>query len=222
MEVSMSMASPSAPPYLFTLNGADINKPYTNNNKSGASNNTLGANDIAEAAVVLNAFSAQYGHMARVQVNFVTKSGINQFHGNLSESYSDAILNANDFFKNVTGGPRGCAIANQFAGSLGGPVWKNKTFFCQRRGLALCTPLERCGLGPLAGATTLHSGPCFVWLRRGEILQLRWDQVDWQHNVIRLERKQTKGKKARWRPSMGNCEVGSRWLSRSEALTAAS
>ncbi len=40
---------------LFTLNGADITEPYTNNNKSGASNNTLGANDVAEATVVLNA-----------------------------------------------------------------------------------------------------------------------------------------------------------------------
>ncbi|MBV9225440.1 MAG: TonB-dependent receptor [Acidobacteriaceae bacterium] len=114
---------------LFTLNGADITEPYTNNNKSGASNNTLGANDISEAAVVLNAFSAQYGRMAGAQVNFVTKSGTNQFHGNLSESYNDAIFNANDFFKNATGTPRGRSVANQFAGSLGGPVWKDKTFF---------------------------------------------------------------------------------------------
>lgn len=40
-------------------------------------------------------------------------------------------------------------------------------------------------------------------LRRGEILQLRWDQVDWQHNVIRLERKQTKARKARLAPLYG-------------------
>lgn len=40
-------------------------------------------------------------------------------------------------------------------------------------------------------------------LRRGEILQLRWDQVDWQHNVIRLERRQTKSKKARVAPLYG-------------------
>src|SRR5262249_28745149 len=48
---------------LFTMNGADITEPYNLNNKSGASNNTLGANDIAEAAVILNAYSAQYGRM---------------------------------------------------------------------------------------------------------------------------------------------------------------
>ena len=68
---------------LFTMNGADITEPYNLNNKSGASNNTLGANDIAEAAVILNAYSAQYGRMAGGQVNFVTKSGANDFHGNL-------------------------------------------------------------------------------------------------------------------------------------------
>ncbi len=114
---------------LFTLNGADITEPYTNNNKSGSSNNTLGANDVSEAAVVQNAYSAQYGRMAGAQVNFVTKSGTDQFHGNLSESYNDAILNANDFFKNATGTQRGRSVANQYAGSIGGPIRKNKTFF---------------------------------------------------------------------------------------------
>jgi hypothetical protein len=114
---------------LFTLNGADITEPYTNNNKSGASNNTLGANDISEAAVVLDAYSAQYGRMAGAQVNFVTKSGTNQLHGNLIENYNDAIFNANDFFKNETGTPRGRSVANQYAASLGGPIRKDKTFF---------------------------------------------------------------------------------------------
>jgi hypothetical protein len=113
----------------FTINGGDIVEPYNNNNKSGASNNTLGANDISETAVILNAFSAQYGRMAGAQVNYVTKSGTNAFHGNLSESYNDAIFNANGFFNNATGTPRGRSVANQYAASLGGPIIKNKTFF---------------------------------------------------------------------------------------------
>ncbi len=53
---------------LYTMNGADITEPYNNNNKSGASNNTLGSNEIAEAAVILNAYSAQYGRMAGVHL----------------------------------------------------------------------------------------------------------------------------------------------------------
>jgi len=126
---------------LFTMNGADITEPYNLNNKSGASNNTLGANDIAEAAVILNAYSAQYGRMAGGQVNFVTKSGANAFHGNLSESYNDAILNANDFFNNATGTPRGRSVANQYAAGLGGHIVRNKTlFYVNTEGLRYALP----------------------------------------------------------------------------------
>jgi hypothetical protein len=121
---------------LFTLNGADVMDPYNNLNNSGASNNLLGQNEIAEAAVVLNAYSAQYGRMAGGQENLIGKSGTNAFHGNLLYNYNDRILNANDFFNNLSGTPKGIAISNQYGGSIGGPVWfpkiyngKNKTFF---------------------------------------------------------------------------------------------
>jgi hypothetical protein len=126
---------------LFTMNGADITEPYNLNNKSGASNNTLGANDIQEAAVIVNAFSAQYGRMAGAQVNYISKSGTNAFHGNLAENYNDAILNANDYFKNLEGTPRGRAVANQYAASIGGPILKNKlTFFANFEGLRYALP----------------------------------------------------------------------------------
>jgi hypothetical protein len=107
---------------LFTVNGADIVEPYNLNNKSGTSNNTLGANDVAEAAVITNAYSAQYGREAGAQVNYVSKSGGNKFHGNLVENYNSQILNANDYFNNQAGTPRGRATANQYAASVGGPV----------------------------------------------------------------------------------------------------
>ncbi|AXC15389.1 Oar protein [Acidisarcina polymorpha] len=126
---------------LYTVNGADINEPYNLNNKSGASNNTLGANDIQEAGVIVNAFSAQYGRMAGAQVNYITKSGTNKFHGNLAENYNDAILNANDYFKNLTGTPRGRAVANQYAASIGGPILKDKlAFFANVEGLRYALP----------------------------------------------------------------------------------
>lgn len=126
---------------LYTMNGADIIEPYNLNNKSGASNNTLGSNDIAEAAVILNAYSAQYGRMAGGQINYITKSGGNSFHGNLSESYNDAILNANDFFNNATHTPRGRSVANQYAAGLGGPIRKNKTeFYVNTEGLRYALP----------------------------------------------------------------------------------
>lgn len=114
---------------LFTMNGADIVEPYNLNNKSGASNNTLGANDVAEAAVVVNAFSAQYGREAGAQVNYISKSGSNQFHGNLVENYNSQLFNANDYINNSDGTPRGRSVANQYAASIGGPIKRDKIFF---------------------------------------------------------------------------------------------
>jgi len=123
---------------LFTLNGADIVEPYNLNNKSGTSNNTLGANDVAEAAVITNAYSAQYGREAGAQVNYISKSGSNSFHGNLV---------ANDYFLKAAGTKRARAVANQYAASLGGPVilphlnLRNKlAFFVNTEGLRYALP----------------------------------------------------------------------------------
>ena len=114
---------------LFTINGADVMDPYNNLNNSGASNNLLGANEVAEAAVVLNAYSPQYGRMAGAQVNIVGKTGTNGFHGNATYNYNDAIFNANSFFNNSINTPRSRSVANLYAASAGGPIKKNKTFF---------------------------------------------------------------------------------------------
>src|SRR5579871_5103568 len=85
---------------LYTVDGMDQNDPANNINNSGASNNLLGANAIGEVAVVLNAYSPQYGRMAGAQVNMVDLSVTNQFHGNLFYNYNFEKLNANSFFAN--------------------------------------------------------------------------------------------------------------------------
>jgi hypothetical protein len=131
---------------LFTFNGADIVEPYNLNNKSGSSNNTLGQNDVAEASVIINAFSAQYGREAGAQVNYISKSGTNQLHGNLVENYNGEILNSNDYFnKHVPSGtpitPRGRSVANQYAASIGGPVVRDKVaVFFNTEGLRYALP----------------------------------------------------------------------------------
>ena len=126
---------------LFTYNGADIVEPYGLNNKSGSSNNTLGQNDVAEASVITNAFSSQYGRMAGAQVNFISKSGTNRFHGNLVENYNGEFLNANDYFNNANGTPRARAVANQYAASIGGPIVRDKVaFFLNTEGLDYALP----------------------------------------------------------------------------------
>jgi hypothetical protein len=114
---------------LFTVNGIDDMDPYYDVNNSGTTGMLLGANEVQEASVIQNAFEGQYGRQAGAQVNYVTKSGTNFYHGNLLYSYNGSRLNANDFFANATGTPRPRTIGNQYAASLGGPVMRDKLFF---------------------------------------------------------------------------------------------
>lgn len=118
---------------LFTLNGNDNNDPFLNLNNSGASNLTLGANELQDIAVVTTGYSAQYGRQGGVQVDSTTKSGGNAFHGNAQYFWNGTTLNANDWFnKHVVGTaatPRPFANNNQYAASFGGPIIKDKLFF---------------------------------------------------------------------------------------------
>jgi hypothetical protein len=114
---------------LFTINGQNYNDPYLNLNNSGASNLTLGANDITEANVINNAYSAQYGQYAGTQVSYITKSGQNQFHGSEVYMWNGRAMNANQFFNNAVGGPTPFNNFNQWAVNVNGPIRKNKTFF---------------------------------------------------------------------------------------------
>ncbi len=63
------------------------------------------------------------------QFDMVTKSGTNQFHGNINEYHRDTDLEANEWFNNFTGVPRSPLIRNQFGGNIGGPIWRDKIFF---------------------------------------------------------------------------------------------
>jgi hypothetical protein len=94
-----------ATPNLFTLNGQNENDPFINLNNSGATNLLLGNNDVQEATVVTNGYSGQYGTLAGANVNYVTKSGGNSFHGNALYWWNGDILNANSYFNNQNGAP---------------------------------------------------------------------------------------------------------------------
>jgi hypothetical protein len=114
---------------LFITNGNDNMDPYLNLNNSGASNLTLGANEVDQASVVQNGYTGQYGRQAGATVSFTTKSGSNDFHGTLLYTYNGSVMNANDFFNNATDTPRSRSISNQYSASLGGRVIKDKLFF---------------------------------------------------------------------------------------------
>jgi hypothetical protein len=120
---------------LFTENGNDENDPFLNLNNSGASNLTLGQNEIQEVTVVSNGYTGQYGRQAGVQVDYATKSGGNAWHGNANYNWNGSALNANEWFIKQSqignGLPNQAPFANnnQWAASLGGAIKKDKLFF---------------------------------------------------------------------------------------------
>ncbi|HEV3333302.1 MAG TPA: carboxypeptidase regulatory-like domain-containing protein [Bryobacteraceae bacterium] len=84
---------------------------------------------LQEFKVETSAIPAQYGYHSTATVNAVTKSGTNQFHGDLFEFVRNGDLNANDFFNNELGKPRDTLKRNQYGGTIGGPIRKDKLFF---------------------------------------------------------------------------------------------
>jgi hypothetical protein len=104
------------------------NSPW-NDTMSGALGLLLGQNEIQEATVVSTGYSGQFGGAAGGNINYLTKSGTNGFHGNAQYYWNGSAFNANYWFNNAFNVPRPFSIANQWAGSLGGPIKKDKLFF---------------------------------------------------------------------------------------------
>ncbi|HXW90168.1 MAG TPA: carboxypeptidase-like regulatory domain-containing protein [Terriglobales bacterium] len=114
----------------YIVDGLESNDPLTNLNSGLSTNLVLGLNSIAEVTVNTLSYSVDQGRYGASQVNYITKSGSNKFHGNLYEVWNGSILNAADYFTNATPGnhkPR--SNVNHFGGSLGGPIVHNKLFF---------------------------------------------------------------------------------------------
>src|SRR5262245_6957684 len=84
---------------------------------------------IMEFKVQTGLYDAEYGRQGGANVNLVTKSGTNQIHGTLYEFLRNDALNANDFFRNATNQPRGVLKQNQYGGTIGGPIQKDRTFW---------------------------------------------------------------------------------------------
>jgi carboxypeptidase family protein len=113
----------------FTMDGMDLNDNGSGTNVTGPSNMLLGQNQIQEATVVTIGYSGQFGGAAGANINFITKSGSNHFHGNAEYFWNGSVLNANNWISNAFGQPRPFDIANQWAGSFGGPIVNEKLFF---------------------------------------------------------------------------------------------
>ncbi len=82
-----------------------------------------------EFKVIANNMSAEYGRSGGGIISMVSKSGTNEFHGNLFEYVRNTVFNSNEFFANKAGSPRPPVHYNTFGGTLGGPIRRDKLFF---------------------------------------------------------------------------------------------
>ncbi len=152
----------------FSVNGGDANDQFVNLPTIQPTPDA-----IEEFRVISNTFDAEYGRNSGAVVNVVTKSGTNQWHGNVYEYFRNKVLNAQGFLNTVK--PQ--FNQNQFGGTFGGPIKKDRTFFFTsyegrriRQGVsgetvAVPNPLERTGdfsggsqfLGGISDATVAQA-----------------------------------------------------------------
>jgi hypothetical protein len=105
----------------FMVNGADAQEGVHN----GAAI-IPNLDSIYEFRILTNNFDAEYGNFSGGQINVVTKSGTNRFHGSAFDFLRNTDFDAANFF---AGGARGDFKQNQFGGTIGGPIKKDKVFF---------------------------------------------------------------------------------------------
>ncbi len=135
------------------------------------------SDNVEEFRIVTNGGKAEYGRSAGGQVQMITRSGTNQFHGGAWDYLRNTDLNANNFFNNQSGTARPKYIRNIFGGNFGGPVKKNRTFFFGSyegnrtnqevvRNRTVLTPEAKQGLfrwqlnaGPIQGFDVLRNDP---------------------------------------------------------------
>jgi hypothetical protein len=139
----------------FQMNGVQINDLQASGFFSGGTA-IPNPDAIEEFKVQTGQFDASFGRNAGANINIVTKGGGNEFHGTVFEFLRNDVLNANDFFRNRAGQPRGVLKQNQFGFTLGGPVVKDKLlFFGSYQGTRQVN-----GVG--GGATSNFSSPAFT------------------------------------------------------------
>jgi len=129
-----------------TLDGVDINNAQTGNAEVPQSTNNLvigglvanittgpvlrlNSEAVEEFRVTTANGTANQGRSAGAQVNLVTKSGTNNWHGAAFEFYRGTLFEANDRFSNAADVPVTPLVRNTFGGAIGGPILKNKLFF---------------------------------------------------------------------------------------------
>jgi Carboxypeptidase regulatory-like domain len=172
-----------------TLDGVDINNAQTGNAEIPRTTNSLvigqldtdrgdittgpvlrlNSEAIEEFRVTTANGNANQGRSAGAQINLVTKSGTNNWHGAAFEFYRGTLFEANDWFSNHSGVPRTPLVRNTYGGALGGPVKKNKAFFfysyearrdATAQGVTRVVPLANLGQGSIRYAYCADPPAC--------------------------------------------------------------
>ena len=122
----------------YSMDGSVVNNFASNGTTESGTNAAFGIPNpdaIQEFKIQTSNYDASYGRNSGANVNVVTKSGTNQFHGTVFEFLRNTALDANDWFNKYTQGVEGqpnkqqVYNQNQFGGSFGGPIKKDKLFF---------------------------------------------------------------------------------------------
>jgi len=133
----------------FTVNGGYEGDPYLNLNNSGATNLLLGNNDVDTVTVITNSYDASFGGLGGAQVNEISRSGGNKWHGNATYWWNGRAMNANSYFNKQSDSPRNFDNANQWAAAIGGPLKKDKIFgFIDQEGIRVIIPVRGTSYGP--------------------------------------------------------------------------
>jgi hypothetical protein len=123
MGMSVNGQDPRSNVYL--LDGT-LQNDFTNGPAGSAAGTALGMDGVREFRVEANAYSAEFGRNSGGQVNVLTKSGTNRFDGSLFEYHRNDALDARNYFDS---GEKPDFRRNQFGGTIGGPVRRNREFF---------------------------------------------------------------------------------------------
>lgn len=113
----------------FLLDGIDNNSNSENLQEFSVQVVQPPPDSLQEFKVQTRTYSVEFGASAGAVVNATLKSGTNQFHGDLWEFVRNNVFDANTFFNNANGVPVGRFTQDQYGGTVGGPIIKNKTFF---------------------------------------------------------------------------------------------
>jgi hypothetical protein len=122
---------------------------------------------LQEIRVQTSTSTPQFGRMPGAQVSITSRSGSNEFHGSLLYGFRNEVLDANDWFANREGYPRAPLRLQDYSGGLGGPLWRNHTFFfISYEGMRMQQP--------------------FVWVQPVPTLDARTNSFAWANPLLSL------------------------------------